>query len=129
MCKPGDQFILCTCESDEEIYERNHWTVSRFNKTKDEYMIGVWAGPYIPSSFDETYDWLLSELNSRVCFDKEMKCHEKDLLSIFINDENEMRQMSFGFEFRKGEWIKRSYDPFAFSRRHDEAETGIVEVK
>ena len=52
----------------------------------------------------------------------------RDLLAIFIKRKNDERSMSFGFEFKKKKWVKRSYDPFDRMKRHDEKEGGLVKI-
>jgi hypothetical protein len=126
MCKVSDQIILCTCKAKSTESLKNYWSLHRFDKTKDMYIIGQ---PYFPSSFFDPENYkinnqaILSQLNESNIFDTPLLFKPKDKLVIAFGE------TIFAYVFSKDKWKTREYDYFELENEHNEIGFGKIKKK
>ncbi len=121
MCRFEKGFILCKCEV---LPSRKSGRKSNVPDTKIEYIWTLYkhlgANPEIEMGRYEfpksdigqglTADFVVSQLNSRNCFDFEYSPNEGD--NLLIND-SRYANGRLEFLFRDEQWIVDFYDPFS----------------
>lgn len=134
MCVVSDKIKFCTCVADDvEVDELNHyWILHRYNKDKNEMVMGLAMPPMIivdPMYYvDEAT--ILDRVNTAEAFDTELSFRDKDRLEIFFNalSEDEDDIISFQFEHQTGQWISpdEGFEPFSLMNYYDEIAQGEV---
>jgi hypothetical protein len=139
MCQSGKKIIFCSCKNDlkkvvhhkksKRWQEKNAtfgaylWTLSRFVDYFESMMEGQISEPSEKLGQDLTSEFVLSELNSRNCFDFEYLPIEGDCLSIRMDTGWNF----FSFIFREGTWIAEQYSSFYV--RTERLDAGKLQIK
>lgn len=122
MCDLGREFILCTCESGEDLAKakKPYWTLFRkVPRSKDEFESYVAGECSIDWDVDiELREAILTELRSRNCFDQNLNVKQKDKLDIVTAKE------TYSFELRRNGW--QIYQPSLPDERFNEIGRGRV---
>lgn len=129
MCEISDELKLCTCSNAEEL--ENYWVLYRYNKDKNELIVGEILLPRIITLEEiRNKDILLALLNKINCFDFEYQPQNKDrlLISLQTNAEEDFEEESiaYGFEYRNGKWKIKDYETFEWYERYDEILEGKI---
>ena len=129
MCEISDELKLCTCSNAEEL--GNYWVLYRYNKDKNELIVGEILLPRIITLEEiRNKDILLALLNKNNCFDFEYQPQNKDrlLISLQTNAEEDFEEESiaYGFEYRNGKWKIKDYETFEWYERYDEILEGKI---
>ncbi len=129
MCEISDELKLCTCSNAEEL--GNYWVLYRYNKDKNELIVGEILLPRIITLEEiRNKDILLALLNKINCFDFEYQPQNKDrlLISLQTNAEEDFEEESiaYGFEYRNGKWKIKDYETFEWYERYDEILEGKI---
>jgi hypothetical protein len=133
MCTVSDKLKLCTCGVNaDEIYKMpNYWVFYKYDKHKNDIIIGEIMMPYFINRINHKYnlEQLLKLLNEGNVFDFEIQVKHKDrlLLRLTLPAENGREaEINYGFEYRHGKWINKEYDYFTWADKHVEDIGGIV---
>lgn len=124
MCGINKQFVLCTCE-EKELNKKSHWKIYRYDANR-EYFIGVVILEKLHKDFHSISAFILNELNTRNCFDKDINLKDHDALVIALKEGNWKRLRHFAFDYEQGKWKKSYYDMLKGSRRHVITEIGNI---
>lgn len=127
MCKISDEIKFCTCaEVEHPDGLDNYWVFHRFDKNKDELVVGMILRPMdIDPVLYETNQTLLTErLNQPDAFDTDMKPRAKDRLLLCFKQGN--ASMEYGFEYRARSWKPISYHPLEWEWHHNAIKTGCI---
>ena len=65
-------------------------------------------------------------LNTGNVFDFDVAIKNKDLLTIAIQFEDTNDHHHYGFQYQKGKWIEKEYDPFLWLEKHEEILAGKI---
>ena len=133
MCEISDDLKLCTCSNAEEL--ENYWVLYRFNKDKNELIVGEILLPRIITLEEiRNKDILLALLNKNNCFDFEYHPHNKDRLLISLLDstnndfdEEYSESIAYGYEYKNGKWKIKDYETFEWYEKYDEILEGKIE--
>ena len=131
MCEISDELKLCTCSNAEEL--GNYWVLYRYNKDKNELIVGEILLPRIITLEEiRNKDNLLVLLNKNNCFDFEYQPQNKDRLLISLLDsanndfdEEYSESITYGYEYKNGKWKIKDYETFDWVEKYD----GILEGK
>jgi len=102
MCDITESFKLCTCNTNNENQQTNkpYWILSRkIPRKKDQYgdhIVGECSVDFLYGS--ELREFILNELRSRNCFDKDLNFKQKDKLDIVTATE------TYSYELRRNGW-------------------------
>jgi hypothetical protein len=128
MCIVSDKIKFCTCTSADLDELPHYWLLHRFNKEKDEFILGQ---PRIPLSYYEPYYKLNKEifaqrLNEPDSFDFEFHFRDNDRLVIVLNNlsADEDQRMTFCFSYNKEKWVPEQYNLFELANHYDELKFG-----
>jgi hypothetical protein len=82
MCQPSATLKLCTCSGKEFKKADNSWSFHRFEKGKDDMVIGTMEGPspIETSVYEANQAMLAKRLNELDAFDIDLKPKAKDRL-------------------------------------------------
>jgi hypothetical protein len=128
MCKVSDKLKLCTCKGDAESL-KHYWILHRFIEGRSMHVLGSAVMPaQIDPAIDKLNEQLLFRLlNEGNAFDAYIIPLEKDRLEIsFFVGPEPYERVTYGFEFKKGKWAKRTYDVFEWEMHHSAWEQGKV---
>jgi hypothetical protein len=126
MCLVSEKIKFCTCVTDSAEKLNNYWILHRFNARKDVFVLGM---PLIPELYilnDMNYNinmqTLATRLNEPDAFDIPLTFKEKDQFEIVLNNlsKDEYRILTYCFIFKKGLWVKETYDSFRLMNKYDE---------
>jgi hypothetical protein len=135
MCKIVDTLKFCTCvDKDTDVGELNHyWVLHRYNKHKNENVMGM---PAFPSDFNPMFGinaaLLENILNTTNPFDKNIEAKRWDKLEIVLcnNAENKEDILYYNYRFTGKVWQQIEADVFDLMNRFDPVKEGEVkEVK
>lgn len=124
MCGINKQFVLCACE-EKDLDKKNHWKIYRYDE-KLEYWIGIVICEKQHKDFHSISAFILNELNSRNCFDKDINLNDHDALIIGLKEGNWKRLRHFAFSYENGTWKGSYYDMLNSLSRHVLTEMGNV---
>ena len=129
MCKVSDKIKLCTCGVNSVDQLKHYWILHRYNKLKNNIIIGEFMLPYMLDEKMLIYNkaMLLNRLSEADAFDLELSPKSKDRLQLTFTcpDTNE-QQITYGYSFKKGKWVEEDFDPLEWSWHHDEQKIGII---
>jgi len=121
----SDKIKLCSCKTENVERLKHYWVLYRpGDKSQFEYVIGSIFPPADIGEEAEKFNinMLRKQLNDGNCFDTELFHKENDILELHFtcNPKSTIGKTTFGFEdylvyafvFKKGKWMKTSYDPF-----------------
>jgi len=127
MCEIGKEMKLCTCTPSlmkTIVHHKNSrksknkrrndftWTLEKCLGRSNSTMDGIGYMPYDALSEDLTKETMLTDLNSRNCFDIDYEPNEGDNLKIYTPENQIRKHMSFIFQ--NGEWVADSYLAFMY---------------
>ena len=126
MCLVSEKIKFCTCVTDSVEKLNNYWILHRFNGNKEDLVFGE---PLIPELYvlnDMNYEinmqTLATRLNESDAFDIPFTFKSKDQFEIVLNnrskDENQM--LTYCFIFKKGLWVKDTYNSYGLMNNYDE---------
>lgn len=124
MCNFEKGFILCTCSKDEinKSEDRAYtWHLSQHLGLSEDDIVGKYLPPVSDIGKGLTADFVVSQLNSRNCFDFESKPSEGDNLTIYQSSTS----FRLEFIFRNGTWIEDHYSPF--DNKFKELKKGVLQ--
>lgn len=132
MCEISDELKLCTCSNAEEL--ENYWVLYRYNKDKNELIVGEILLPRIITLEEiRNKDNLLVLLNKNNCFDFEYQPQNKDRLLISLLDttnndfdEGYSENITYGYEYKNGKWKIKDYETFEWYEKYDEILEGKI---
>lgn len=141
MCQTGKEIRLCTCvpngidkivhnkKSRRFKHLRNEftWTLEECMGPSKTTMDGMGYRPEETLSEDLTAERMLTDLNSRNCFDFDYQPKEGDNLQVFTPENSMRKHMSF--IFKNQEWIAHSYLPFKYEMEKVNYGTVTIENK
>jgi hypothetical protein len=124
MCLVSEKIKFCTCVTDSVDKLNNYWILYRFDKTKDDCIVGMpsmppeWGDP----NFVINNHTLEVRLNEPDAFDIPIKFKAKDQFEIVFNNhsKNEENRLTYCFIFKNGKWIQEEYDVFELMNRYEE---------
>lgn len=117
MCVISENIKFCTCASGSVKSLDSYWSVYRFGKRKDKWLIGDFMIPpgLIDSNFDTNKQTILKRLNQPDAFDKVIDFQNNDKLHIVLNDSIETKEDTiYAYSFNKGKWVEDQYDYLEF---------------
>jgi hypothetical protein len=134
MCRVSDKIKLCTCSTDIEKL-KDYWVFHRYDKGKNNMVIGEPMLPHYIDPADETFNWalLLRLLNEGDIFDIELHPKAGDRLELaFKYGEDSFprdSRLHYGFCFSKGKWVKDEFDGLEWMWHHNEERYGKIMEK
>lgn len=131
MCQVSKKIKFCTCNV-EDINDLEHfWIFYSFQEDQEIMMIGQ---PLFPKDIDlanETVNrkLLLKRMNELDAFEIDLNPKEKDRFRVAIHcpSTNVHRYLDYGFEWRKGKWVRKDFEDFDWARKHSEEKFGEVQ--
>ncbi|KAA5542059.1 hypothetical protein [Adhaeribacter rhizoryzae] len=124
MCVVSDKIKFCTCKSPSIDKLNNYWLLHRWEKDKDEFVLGE---PMMPSELTDP-DFIINNttlenrLNEPGAFDFPIVFKPKDQLEIVFNNfaKDDSNRLTYCFRFKKGKWVKEEYDVFELMSHYEE---------
>lgn len=129
MCKVSDKIKLCTCEVTSVSKLKHYWILHRYNKSKNNIIIGEFMLPYMldEKMLINNKAMLLNRLNEADAFDVELSPKSKDRLQLtFTCPGANDQQITYGYSYKKGKWVEEDFDSLEWSWNHDEQKFGII---
>lgn len=125
MCKVSDKLKLCTCKTDVNAL-KHYWIFYSYAKGKNNYIVGEPMLPAFISPEDDRFNQqaLINLLNGHNCFDSGIEPVDKDRLVISFTIGK--GPISYGFEFKRGKWIRSAYDPLEWEWNHTAVQSGKI---
>lgn len=129
MCIVSDKIKFCSCTKRSVHELDNYWLLYRFNKDKNDILIGE---PILPASLtDNHYEvnciTLASRLHEADAFDMPVNFKDKDQFTIVFNNLFDEKRSVYHFKFTKGKWVSIEVDPFELMGRYDEDAFGKLQ--
>jgi hypothetical protein len=129
MCRISDKIKFCTCSPIDNVEDmENYWVVYKFNKDKNEFILGE---PMIPTAFrdpkfvlNETV--ILDRLNDGDAFDKPFKFNKYDRLEVVLKINPMDDSYCYNFLFGGRKWKAVEEDPFELMNQYDQEKEGEV---
>jgi len=140
MCELSKKLKLCTCAVASVEHLRHYWVLYRFNKTKDDLVMGQAMLLEEPGKAVQAYNrsLLLERLNEHDAFDINLNpqegdrlqlkftCSDSGVLSILTRN-RKIKKIIYGYTYRNGRWIEEPFDHLAWERRHDREKFGEIQ--
>ena len=124
MCLVSEKIKFCTCLTDSAEKLNNYWILHRFNGKKEEFVLGM---PLMPTElYDLNYEinmqTLATRLNESDAFDIPLTFKAKDQFEIVLNNlsKDQNQRLTYCFIFKKGLWVKETFDSFELMNKYDE---------
>ena len=124
MCLVSEKIKFCTCVIDSAEKLNNYWILHRFNGKKEEFVLGM---PLMPTElYDLNYkvnmQTLATRLNESDAFDMLITFKAKDQFEIVLNNlsKDQDQRLTYCFIFKKGIWVKETFDSFELMNKYDE---------
>ena len=129
MCKVSDKIKFCTCvDENTNIDELNHyWVLHRYNKDKNEFLMGLPIFPDHPHPMFKINDEILvNTLNSPEAFDTHLVFKSEDRLEIVLcnNSKEVTSRFIYTFKYTGKTWKSIESDCFDLMNRFDQINTG-----
>lgn len=131
MCSVSDKIQFCSCAASSVNQLKHYWVWYRFNKDKNEMVMGEVMLPnfILNPDFAKNKETLKKRLNQVDAFDTSLDFKNKDLLEIVIDhDIPHTDKTSYLFEYKNDIWYSREYDPFYIANDFDEKEFGKIKA-
>lgn len=124
MCTVSNNIKFCTCAANSPEKLRHYWILHRFNKDKNERIIGE---PHFPDDmfvpdYATNRETLRKRLNQPDAFDFETAFKPKDTLEVTINHDG--HPATYCFVFAKDQWRDTEYDAFGLMNHYAELQFG-----
>ncbi|QVY67112.1 hypothetical protein [Polaribacter sp. Q13] len=129
MCKVINRIKFCTCIDDNvDIEELNHyWILHRYNKDKNENVMGT---PALPSDlqphFEVNETLLIDTLNTTDAFDKNIELEKGDRLEVVLCNNSKDNELYYNFKFTGKKWKSIESDCFDIMNNFDEVKGGEI---
>lgn len=129
MCKNIDEITFCTCPDFNFNELKNYWVLYRFEKGKEDYIIGETMLPVQDvKTFQPIENQIVSALNSRQVFDKAIEFQDHDKLAVYLTQDQSKESFCFSFLFTESIWKSIKYCPFELSARNNFNQEGKLNV-
>jgi len=132
MCLVSDKIKFCTCTSKNYETLKHYWLLYRHDKDKDEFVLG---SPILPTSmrdlnFEINQSTLLARLNEPDAFDLPLQLKTDDRLVVTINCQSDEVEnpFTYAFDYKNGEWITSTDDPFDLINNYNEEAFGKLKL-
>ena len=132
MCLVSDKIKFCTCISKNYETLKHYWLLYRHDKDKDEFVLG---SPILPTSmrdlnFEINQSTLLARLNEPDAFDLPLQLKTDDRLVVTINCQSDEVEnpFTYAFDYKNGEWITSTDDPFDLINNYNEETFGKLKL-
>ena len=132
MCLVSDKIKFCTCISKNYETLKHYWLLYRHDKDKDEFVLG---SPILPTSmrdlnFEINQSTLLARLNEPDAFDVPLQLKTDDRLVVTINCQSDEVEnpFTYAFDYKNGEWITSTDDPFDLINNYNEEAFGKLKL-
>jgi len=132
MCLVSDKIKFCTCISKNYETLKHYWLLYRHDKDKDEFVLG---SPILPTSmrdlnFEINQSTLLARLNEPDAFDVPLQLKTDDRLVVTINCQSDEVEnpFTYAFDYKNGEWITSTDDPFDLINNYNEETFGKLKL-
>ena len=132
MCLVSDKIKFCTCISKNYETLKHYWLLYRHDKDKDEFVLG---SPILPTSmrdlnFEINQSTLLARLNEPDAFDLPLQLKTDDRLVVTINCQSDEVEnpFTYAFDYKNGEWITSTDDPFDLINNYNEEAFGKLKL-
>lgn len=130
MCLISDKIKFCTCvATDIDIYELNHyWVLHRYNKDKNEDVMGSPVLPvHLHPRIEINAKLLVSTLNTTEAFDKNIELKRGDRLEVVLyNNQTDTEPLYYNFKYTGKIWKSIEPDCFDLMSRFDEVTAGEI---
>lgn len=133
MCKLRETLKLCTCDVPSVSALEHYWVLYRFDKAKDDMVIGRVMLPDRLAAEVEEYNrrLLLARLQEEDAFDVDLHPEEGDRLAITFacseaNASGRLvkKTITYGYARTGGRWVEEPYDPLSWQWHHDRERFG-----
>jgi hypothetical protein len=125
MCKITSKIKFCTCKASATEKLQHYWCLYRFNKEKDDVVMGLLL-PDEPLTIDFEVNKVVLEkrLNEEDAFDVNLSFKPKDVLEIVCNNFNDSKRTVYGFKYKGKRWQFYEIDDFYIMGHYDEVGFG-----
>lgn len=125
MCKITSKIKFCTCKASSTEKLQHYWCLYRFNKDKDDVVMGMLL-PDEPLTIDFEVNKVVLEkrLNEEDAFDVDLSFKPKDVLEIVCNNFNDLKRTVYGFKYKGKRWQLYEIDDFYIMGHYDEVGFG-----
>lgn len=125
MCKITSKIKFCTCKASSTEKLQHYWCLYRFNKDKDDVVMGMLL-PDEPLTIDFEVNKVVLEkrLNEEDAFDLDLSFKPKDVLEIVCNNFNDSKRTVYGFKYKGKRWQLYEIDDFYIMGHYDEVGFG-----
>jgi hypothetical protein len=129
MCKVTNKIKFCACIDDNtDIENQNHyWVLHRYNKNKNERVMGT---PAFPSDLHPMFIineiLLIDTLNTTDAFDKNIQLEKGDKLEVVLCNTSENDTLYYNFKFSGKIWKSITSDSFDLMNNFDEVKSGKI---
>jgi hypothetical protein len=124
MCLVSDKVKFCTCKSINRL--KHYWIIYRFNKNKNELILGqpIFPSDLISPFYETNQATFLKRLNELDAFDTPIKFKTKDLIEIVLNSNDYENSLTYAYKYSKGKWEITEHYCYDLLSRYDEQERG-----
>jgi hypothetical protein len=121
MCKITSKIKFCTCKASSTEKLQHYWCLYRFNKEKDDVVMGLLL-PDEPLTIDFEVNKVVLEkrLNEEDAFDVNLSFKPKDVLEIVCHNLDENKRLVYGFKYKGKRWQFYEIDDFYIMGHYDE---------
>lgn len=125
MCKITSKIKFCTCKASSTEKLQHYWCLYRFNKEKDDVVMGMLL-PEEPLTIDFEVNKVVLEkrLNEEDAFDVDLSFKPKDVLEIVCNNFSDSKRTVYGFKYKGKRWQLYEIDDFYIMGHYDEVGFG-----
>jgi hypothetical protein len=133
MCKLRETLKLCTCDVPTVSALEHHWVLYRFDKEKNNMVIGrVMLPDRLHAKIDaHNRRLLLARLQEEDAFDVDLHPEEGDRLAITFrcseadaSGRRVKKTITYGYARMGGRWVEERYDPLSWQWHHDQEQFG-----
>lgn len=128
MCKITSKIKFCTCKVTSTENLQNYWCLYRFNKGKNEMIVGEVISPDLLTDLNYEVNKVILEkrLNEEDVFDMELTFKPKDVLEIVCKNIAFGRFDTYCFVYRNKKWKSSEIDDFELMGRYDTVSFGKI---
>jgi hypothetical protein len=125
MCKITSKIKFCTCKASATEKLQHYWCLYRFNKEKDDVVMGLLLPDEpLTINFEVNKVVLEKRLNEVDAFDVNLSFKPKDVLEIVCNNFNDSKRTVYGFKYKGKRWQFYEIDDFYIMGHYDEVTFG-----
>lgn len=121
MCKITSKIKFCNCKATSSDNLQNYWCLHRFNKDKNEMIVGEIVFPFdlITNDYEKNKSVLLKRLAEIDAFDVPLIFKNKDVLEIVFNNKDYYKRIVYGFLLKNKTWKIHEIDKFYLIGHYD----------